>query len=409
MLNRRSSKMKVGWISACLGIGGADGYMLGLCRYARNIDWTGIAIQAQVSVPNLEWAERMTGKSVNFHQVDHHSYQLPGISYHNCLANAVYEVAREADILVTWGVPKLREHIQVLDLPIVEIAQNCDDYARQVIASNEDIVDYRVAVSQSCVPAFGSRGADAVIYNAIDPGRVTPYYGRATRRHLWGLTDEHKVLLFSGRLVDEKCPAAMIQALSRLPDNWVGLIVGSGYQEQQLIEEAQRYIDNPGRLFFMQPEYHVGDILAACDVFMLPSDFEGHPLALCEAWLAGIPTVTSDNLIMRELREQFGSLSNYVPCRPKTNELVEAILKACDGSPESQEIVARARGTTWAEWTLTTAAAQWEEFLQAKLTHWRHRRMRGTLHACEAAKPQQDSRSVITTIKTRDVGDHWNA
>lgn len=399
MTLRKSSKLRVGWVCPCIGVGGADAYMLGLCRYANNIDFTGIAITSPTTSRNQAWANKMLGAAIPLHQVwDGKTSHLEGMTYHTYGQGAVQAVAQEADILITWSVKNIQQILPNIDIPIVELVQNCDDYAYDIATSNRDVVSHRVVVSETCISVFGEDKVDAVINNAIDPGRVTPYYGRATKRKLWGLDDNQRVLLYMGRLVNEKCPSAVIQALINLPDNWVGLIVGTGYNQQQLIVEAQKYLENPGRLYFADPEYHVGDFLAASDVFILPSDFEGHPLTMLEAWLAGIPTVTTLNDVMLEMREKYGDLAQYVPLRANGKVLAQAVLAADEENETNFEIVSRARSLTWQKWTLPTAAAQWEEFLHHAIDRWRQTRMRGVIRVCQAEQPTNTSRVTVTTI-----------
>lgn len=398
-MSRRNSKLRVGWICPCVGVGGADAYMLGLCRYMHNVDFTGIAVQYTINPDNQDWMQKMIGTSVPIHQVwDGKMAHLSGINYHTYLANAIDEVAKNADILITWSVKDLEPHLHNIKIPIVELAQNCDDYAFDIASSNVNVVSHRVVVSESCMPVFGDEKIDAIINNAIDPGRVAPRQGRTIKRKLWGIEDDKRILLYMGRLVNEKCPSAVIQALINLPDNWLGIIVGRGYNQSQLIVEAQRYLDNPERLYFADPEYHVGDLLAASDVFILPSDFEGHPLTMLEAWLAGIPTVTALNNVMVEMREKYGELAHYVPLRSNGKILAQAVLQADMENEENFEIISRARTLTWQKWTLPTVATQWEEFLHYAVDSWRQRRMRGTIRMCQPEKPTNSSRVTVTTI-----------
>lgn len=406
-METKFSKLRVGWVAPCIGIGGADAYMLGLIRYAHNIEWTGVAVSDRVTPEQLEWTNRLVGPgSIPIHQFDHGSYHLPGVTYHKYPSTAVFAVAEHADIIITWCFPKVADLCEIIRKPIVDLAQNEDEYAKKIAMSNEDIVNFRVACSDSAAKVFGDKPVDAVIYNAVDPGRVTPRLGRDMTRKMLKL-DDRKVLLYMGRLVSEKFPEGVIQALSKLPEEWCGVFVGDGYLKDSIIDEAQRWIGG-NRIFFVDSQYHVGDILSAGDVFILPSDFEGLPLAVCEAWLAGTPTVLTDINVMQELREKHGPTSIYVPVRPTVDQLVGAILKADSRDAEVMECVERARGFAWHELTLPHAAAQWESFLHSAVHRWREMQLVPLIRGVEDMKPHTDSRALVQTVQKRGVNDGWS-
>jgi len=407
-METKFSKLRAAWIAPCIGIGGADAYMLGLIRYAHNIEWTGVAIGDQITPEQFEWTRRMVGPGgVNIHQFDHGGYQLPGVTYHKYPSVAVYAAVEHADVVITWCFPKVAEMMEIIRKPIIDLAQNEDDYAKKVASSNKNNVNYRVACSESAAKAFGNVPVDAVIYNAIDPGRVTPRLGREMTRKVMGLTDR-KILLYMGRLVSEKFPEGVIQALHELGEEWCGVFVGDGYLKDTMVDEAQRWLGKD-RIYFVDSQYHVGDILAAGDVFILPSDFEGLPLAVCEAWFAGIPTVVTDINVMRELQESFGPTAVYVPVRPTPQQLAEAVLKADSRSEEVQGLIENARGLAWHELTLPRAAAKWESFLHTVVHQWRERQLLPQIQGINPVSPHTDSRALVRTISKRNVGDAWDA
>lgn len=100
-----------------------------------------------------------------------------------------------------------------------------------------------------------------------------------------------------GRLSRQKGQAVLLAALpaiwARFPHVHVALI-GAGEQEQELRALAAQ-IDDAGRIHVVGalPRSAVPAALAALDLFVLPSLYEGLPFAVVEAMAAGLPIVAT--------------------------------------------------------------------------------------------------------------------
>jgi glycosyltransferase involved in cell wall biosynthesis len=98
-------------------------------------------------------------------------------------------------------------------------------------------------------------------------------------------------ICFVGRLDDQKNPLALVEAASRLDVELV--MVGAGRLQDELERRAAELgvrLSLPGRL----PHAELPKLLATCDLFVLPSHYEGHPKTLLEAMAAGLPVVGTD-------------------------------------------------------------------------------------------------------------------
>jgi glycosyltransferase involved in cell wall biosynthesis len=123
---------------------------------------------------------------------------------------------------------------------------------------------------------------------------VTP--SRCEFRKVHGIPDDQVLMLFVGRLVEQKAIdtllAAFELAASRNPN--VGLaIVGDG-PERSLVEAASRRF--PGRIWFPGRENQQGVVswMRSSDVFVLPSRREPWGLVVNEAMVCGLPVIVSD-------------------------------------------------------------------------------------------------------------------
>jgi len=95
-----------------------------------------------------------------------------------------------------------------------------------------------------------------------------------------------------GRLDHQKGYDVLIEALASLPEA-TGVLVGDGPEREQLEQLAQaRSVGD--RLILTGWSSEARRYLAGFDVFVLPSRYEGFPLAIIEAMLAGLPVVATD-------------------------------------------------------------------------------------------------------------------
>lgn len=128
-----------------------------------------------------------------------------------------------------------------------------------------------------------------VILNGV-PARTGD---RSRLRAELGVADDQIVLLAVGSLVPRKGHAVLIEALSTLgPKSWMLAIAGGGAERERLEALAEaKGVSRQVKILGHRED--VPDLLAACDIFVMPSLWEGLPLALLEAMLAGKPVVAS--------------------------------------------------------------------------------------------------------------------
>jgi glycosyltransferase involved in cell wall biosynthesis len=105
--------------------------------------------------------------------------------------------------------------------------------------------------------------------------------------------DDHVVILAVGSLVPRKGHAVLIEALATIGAGpWMLMIAGNGVERERLETRiAAKGLASQVKLLGHRDD--VPDLLAACDVFAMPSLWEGLPLALLEAMLAGKPVIAS--------------------------------------------------------------------------------------------------------------------
>lgn len=121
---------------------------------------------------------------------------------------------------------------------------------------------------------------------------------RADFRSRNSLPADARLLVFVGRLDQQKDPLLLIEALelcvARNPRIFL-LIVGDGVLRSR-VEEAARVRNMSQRIQFMgvRPPPQIAAILRAADLYVLTSAYEGMPIAMLEALATGLPVVTTD-------------------------------------------------------------------------------------------------------------------
>jgi glycosyltransferase involved in cell wall biosynthesis len=117
----------------------------------------------------------------------------------------------------------------------------------------------------------------------------------AARRAL-GVRDDEVLVLAVGNLIARKGHALLIGALANVPPTvgtrWRLAIAGQGEERERLLALArERQVAD--RVSLLGQRADVPDLLAAADIFAMPSLWEGLPLALLESMFAGPAIVAS--------------------------------------------------------------------------------------------------------------------
>ena len=156
------------------------------------------------------------------------------------------------------------------------------------------IVDRYIAVSHAMAAVLRRgmlfKARVAVIHNAVD---VSAFTGSAATTHGRGTTGApQRTVLTVARLNKQKGLEYLIAAVPRLPSDTQLLIAGEG-PDREALEAQARELAVADRVMFLGHRSDVPDLLAACDVFVLPSLFEGLPVSVLEAMAAGKPIVAT--------------------------------------------------------------------------------------------------------------------
>jgi glycosyltransferase involved in cell wall biosynthesis len=226
----------------------------------------------------------------------------------------------------------------------------CSDAVREVLRNRDYLPSERVVT----IP----NGIDLARFQGVTPGNLLADLGISYDGCLLGVI---------GRLHPAKGHEDLIPVLSRIRDEgskFHCLFVGDGELRPQL-EDMTRHYGLESHITFTGQRRDVPRILAALDILVMPSRWEGLPMALLEAMaigkavlattVGGIPEVikTDDNGVLVPPQDQSSLYSRLKQL------MVDADLRARYGS--------RARDTVHARYSAVRTSAAYEDIYRAAL------------------------------------------
>ena len=174
-----------------------------------------------------------------------------------------------------------------------------DDYARAARVLNR-VADLVVAVSDEVAERLLEAALEPqrlrVVENTAQPVESMP---RVQARRELEIDDDRPVALCLARLVEQKRHDRLLDAWAELSQTWPDgapggapllLLAGDG-PLRGMVEQRAGADGLEGRVRVLGDRRDVGRLLAASDLLVLASDWEGMPMTVLEALSAGVPVV----------------------------------------------------------------------------------------------------------------------
>ena len=178
------------------------------------------------------------------------------------------------------------------------------------------------------------------IYNAIMPFDVSHIDRTAVRQKI-GLKKDDVFFVAVGRLVYEKGHEFLVEAMSTVmksDSQAIAGICGAGPLQDPLQAQIEK-LNLQDKVKLLGQWDEIPELLAASDVFVLPSRWEGLPMALLEGMMAGLPVIATQVEGVDEV-VQPGEHGLLVPLE-SPSELAQAILQLLR-SPQDRQRMGRA-------------------------------------------------------------------
>jgi len=191
-------------------------------------------------------------------------------------------------------------------VPAVSVEHSMDSWRRpgSMLARVDRLIAKRnrgrIAVSQAIADMLAGQGVLPagrleVIPNGVDFSEDQASPDRTRMRARFGFSPDDTILVVVARLVRLKGHLFLLEAMARLKADRPGLrclLLGDGPMRAEL-ETRVRQLGLASDVVFAGEIDDVLDVLPACDIFVLPSLWEGMPVAVIEAMGAGLPVVAT--------------------------------------------------------------------------------------------------------------------
>jgi glycosyltransferase involved in cell wall biosynthesis len=289
-----------------LTMGGSDKFNLDLAEHLTRRGWQ-ITIATTVSGDH-SWMPQFTRRTPDVFAL-HHFLRL--VDYPRFLRYLLR--SRQPDVVmvsnseVGYGLlPYLRASAP--DAAFVDFVHMEEEYWKSggypaMSVRSQECLDLNIALSHHLRGWMIERGADpkrtVVCHSGVDlPDPPAVEAARKETRARLGISENTAVILYAGRLCSQKQPEVYAETMRRLAStdgDWIALVAGSGPDFAGLQAFLQRHhLTRRVRLLGAVSPGEMPGVMAACDVFFLPSKWEGIALVLFEAMASSRPVVGAD-------------------------------------------------------------------------------------------------------------------
>lgn len=175
---------------------------------------------------------------------------------------------------------------------------------------------------------FGGSFHPIVIQNSVDSNRFDPIKNYKDIRSEFNISSSDVLFTFIARFTWQKQPLVLIKAFAEAVKTLRGaklLMVGDGEQMPEVLELIKS-LGMKDQIVLESFRQDVPDILAAADVFILPSLWEGLSVALLEAMSMGKAIIATNVDGTGEVIEN-GTSGILIPTNNLELNLTEAIIK----------------------------------------------------------------------------------
>ena len=177
-----------------------------------------------------------------------------------------------------------------------------------------------------------------VVPYGVDVSMFDGTYNKKAVYDEFDIPSHHRIIANVARLVEQKGHKYLIDAAKIVlnkHENVTFLIVGDGNLRKNLMSYAE-YVGVSERCVFAGYRTDIATVLKACDMFVMPSLFEGLCMAVMEAFAAGLPVVATPvgGIPSTVIDGETGVL---VPVR-NINKLSQAMISILDNPTKAKQM-----------------------------------------------------------------------
>jgi glycosyltransferase involved in cell wall biosynthesis len=276
------------------------------------------------------------------------------------LAGAPVRVASHHGRVENFSPPLIYLHRQVINRGIASDLVAVSERVRRAAVEQEHIRPERITV----------------ITNGINPQNQKPLLDveKVSLRRSLGIEFSELLLLTVARLKPQKGHAYLLDAIPEiLKAVSTARFVFAG--DGPLREELQAQADSLGiehAVRFLGVYTEIPQLLQTADVFVLPSLWEGLPVAMLEAMLAGVPVVASQVEGVEEVIQNGKNGLLVPPGDPAT--LSRALIQLLQDRETLARLGSAGKATVVEEYTAERMCRKYEELFNEGIARRNHRR-----------------------------------
>jgi len=166
--------------------------------------------------------------------------------------------------------------------------------AKRALRLGEDVsvrAAHRVICVSEAMAARHHGGKTPVTHIPNGVGKATPTPPRIITER-WGLRGGDYVF-FAGRVSPEKGVHHLVRGFKKVRGDWRLIVAGSTQHNEAYVRDLRAAMDQRTLLVDHQEGAALAELFTNAAAFVLPSDHEGMPVALLEAWSYGLPALVS--------------------------------------------------------------------------------------------------------------------
>ncbi|MEU4804216.1 glycosyltransferase [Actinosynnema sp. NPDC023587] len=281
--------MRVLHVISEMGTGGAEALVAGMARSGREFGW-----QTAVASGGGHRAEALRGHGVPTFTVPVPRRKAAGVLRATTATRAAIKDFKPEVVLAHNVSASMVARLALLPgrVPLLTVfhgvADTDYDGAARILRRTSGAVVTVAEATATRLRAAGLRPDPLVIPNAVFPQE--PRVDRATVRAAMGVPQDVPVALCLARMAPQKRHDVLLAAWARIGGGAELWLAGDG----SLRPALERTAAGMAGVRFLGNRPDVPDLLAAADVTVLTSDWEGMPIAVLESLAAGRPVVATD-------------------------------------------------------------------------------------------------------------------
>lgn len=351
--------MRVLHVIAEMGVGGAESLVAEMAVLGEEYGW----VSAVASSGGVR-ADELRARGVACHDVPLVSRSVSGLL---AARRAIAAASRDfgAEVIVAHNISATTvTRLARPGLPVLAVFHGVAAGDYRAAAAVLSIAPTRVvAVAGAIADRLAGHGQRRVPLSVIRNAVATPDLpDRLTARAELGLSPQQPVALCLARLQPQKRHDVLLRAWAAQDPGAVLLIAGDGALRAELETQARPLGE---RVRFLGNCDNVPTLLAAADITVLTSDWEGLPMAVLESMAAGIPVVAGD---VDGLREVLGAGGGTLVRPGDDAAFARAIADALQDDGWRAEQSARAVDRIQENYSPTAMMARYDEELRAMVS-----------------------------------------